>query len=257
MIRESRGDSPDNFVTKDCCQIILIKKGFFVSGSYTFEKHNLIFINANSRMEIGKPINHEFIHMIFKPRLIDIMNFSETERNLYQEIFLNDTMKNDRLITYILDNETVINITILLKKMMEEFDKKAHSYHMMIKGLFLEMLVTLSRDHANNPRLDVKTPVDIIMDHIDENYCEDISLGDLSALVNMNPSYISRMFKEKTGEGIFEYINGKRIKKAAHLLKNTSLGILEIAMMVGYNNLSFFNRTFRKIMNTNPKEYRR
>jgi transcriptional regulator GlxA family with amidase domain len=73
----------------------------------------------------------------------------------------------------------------------------------------------------------------------------------------MNTSDFSRRFKARTGYPLFEYINRLRVKRAAALLKRTDMGVLDIALAVGYNNLSFFNRYFRRLTGLTPAEYRR
>jgi YesN/AraC family two-component response regulator len=204
------------------------------------------------------------IQMIFNPKFFNILNFTEIENEMFSDIFPTASdfhekcsTKTGRIFALKLSNEMSMEISIVFNKILKEFGKKEHSYHTMIKGLILELIVILSRKSGKSKMSEIKNPVDMLIDHIDENYCEEINLGDLSALVNLNPSYISRLFSEKKGVTIFEYINEKRILKAAHLLKNTVLSVIEISMMVGYNNLSFFNRTFKKLMNMSPKEYRR
>jgi AraC-like DNA-binding protein len=78
----------------------------------------------------------------------------------------------------------------------------------------------------------------------------------MAGLSGFNPSYFSRAFKHKAGMPLFEYVNHLRIRKACILLKRSALSIIEIAFSVGYNNISFFNRYFRKIMKMSPREYR-
>lgn len=71
-----------------------------------------------------------------------------------------------------------------------------------------------------------------------------------------NPSDFSRRFKAVAGCPLFEYINRKRIERACVLLKTTERSILEVAFAVGYNNLSFFNRYFLRLMGLPPRAWR-
>jgi AraC-like DNA-binding protein len=255
IIRDVFSNDAFNFDFKEYCQIIFINKGQLSSGTAVFDKGAVLFVNSNTSVTINPASGIECSQMIFKPKLPAIMRFSDAENELYSELFLNQWCKKDRIVTFNLDEELSIEVSIIFKRIMKEFRNKEYSYHTVIKGGILELIVMLSRI-KDKKKSEIKSPVDTIIDLIDENYCDEISLGHLSSVVNLNPSYISRIFKEKTGKNIFEYVNEKRIKKAAHLLKNTNLSVLEISMMVGFNNLSFFNRTFRKLMNTSPREYR-
>ncbi|MBN1241172.1 MAG: helix-turn-helix transcriptional regulator [Spirochaetales bacterium] len=71
-----------------------------------------------------------------------------------------------------------------------------------------------------------------------------------------NPSDFSRRFKALAGCPLFEYVNRKRVERACVLLKNTELSILEVSLAVGYNNLSFFNRYFLRLMGLQPRAWR-
>jgi len=71
-----------------------------------------------------------------------------------------------------------------------------------------------------------------------------------------NPSDFSKRFKALAGCPLFEYVNRKRIERACVLLKTTELSILEVSLAVGYNNLSFFNRYFLRLMGLQPRAWR-
>ncbi len=71
-----------------------------------------------------------------------------------------------------------------------------------------------------------------------------------------NPSDFSRRFKALAGCPLFEYVNRKRVERACVLLKTTGLSILEVSLAVGYNNLSFFNRYFLRLMGLQPRAWR-
>ena len=92
---------------------------------------------------------------------------------------------------------------------------------------------------------------------IDEHYDESFSLDEVVRRCAMNTSDFSRRFKELAGSPLFEYLNRRRISRAALLLKNGELPVIEVAYSVGYNNLSFFNRYFLRLMGQSPTEYRR
>lgn len=92
--------------------------------------------------------------------------------------------------------------------------------------------------------------------YISQHYTESISLDSVAKVVGLNKSYLSRIFKARTGETMSNYINQCRIRKAASLLRKTDRRAYEIAEMVGYNNVEYFNQVFKKLMGVSPKEYR-
>jgi len=92
---------------------------------------------------------------------------------------------------------------------------------------------------------------------IDTHYEESFTLEEMVGRCALNTSDFSRRFKDATGSPLFEYLNRRRVSRAALLLRDGELPITEIAFSVGYNNLSFFNRYFLRLMGMTPGEYRR
>ena len=96
-----------------------------------------------------------------------------------------------------------------------------------------------------------------IKQYIKEN-CKIVDLTSIAEYIQMNPSYLSRYFKEKTGDNIFAYITCVRMQEALILLQNEERkNIYEIGECVGYNNAVSFSKTFTKHYGITPAEYRR
>ena len=91
---------------------------------------------------------------------------------------------------------------------------------------------------------------------IAEHAQDDLSLAAVAQAVNMSASYFSEKFKEITGLNFVAYVARTRIEKARNLLHNPNLRISEIAFEVGFQSLSQFNRTFKKIVGESPHDYR-
>lgn len=98
--------------------------------------------------------------------------------------------------------------------------------------------------------------VNAILKYIDDNYMNRITLEQLGHLVRMSPSAVCRYFKQKTKMNLWEYINSYRIDKVALLMLKTDDYISEICYGCGFNNISNFNRAFKKRMGMSPGEYR-
>lgn len=92
--------------------------------------------------------------------------------------------------------------------------------------------------------------------YIEENLAGDLSLLALSEQVYLNPSYLSRRYKELTGKNISEVIAEKRLGKALHLLETSRYKVNEIALMVGFESPAHFSRVFKKQTGKTPQEYR-
>lgn len=92
---------------------------------------------------------------------------------------------------------------------------------------------------------------------IQQHYNEPISLEQIAMEVNLNPEYLSRVFKEETGYNYSAFLSNIRLKKAEYLLINTVEKVQSIAEMVGYSNVSYFSTIFKKKYGVNPYEFRR
>lgn len=100
-------------------------------------------------------------------------------------------------------------------------------------------------------------PIRLAKQYINENYNSMISLENVSSYIGFNPAYFSSMFKKATGQNFMEYVIEVRINNAKDQLVQTGDDVAEIAAKVGYSDLKYFSRIFKKLTNLTPSEYRR
>lgn len=93
--------------------------------------------------------------------------------------------------------------------------------------------------------------------YITEHFAEGIYLENVAEAVEISPKYLSRVFKERTGVNLSEYISLVRITRAKELLLSTSKSVGEIGELVGFENRTTFFRTFKKLEGVSPNEYRK
>lgn len=93
-------------------------------------------------------------------------------------------------------------------------------------------------------------------EYIRNNYNKQLTLKDISREVNMPEVSFSRFIKKRTGRTFIEILNGTRLSHTTRLLMNTTQSVAEVAYSCGFNNLSYFNRIFKKNNNCTPMEYR-
>lgn len=98
--------------------------------------------------------------------------------------------------------------------------------------------------------------VNHILQYIKDNIDADLSLYALSEMVYLNPSYLSRRFKEITGKNITEIVTEIRMMKACRLLAETNHKVNRIASMVGYESAAYFSRLFKQQIGVTPQKYR-
>ncbi len=125
-----------------------------------------------------------------------------------------------------------------------------------IRKWFSEKIMTACRNVVNKreERSDdiIRTAKKYIEDHFDK----DISLDDVSRVVNISPYYFSKVFKEASGLNFIEYLTNIRIDKAKNLLENSNLSIKEICVSCGYTDPNYFSRSFKKNVGVTPTEYK-
>lgn len=95
-----------------------------------------------------------------------------------------------------------------------------------------------------------------IQQYIGEHYMDNISLQHLSEVFFLHPNYLSRLFKEKTGQNFIDYLTMVRMEKAKEFLRNSHLKISEISFAVGYETPKYFSSIFKEKFGITPKEYR-
>lgn len=97
---------------------------------------------------------------------------------------------------------------------------------------------------------------DLAIDIINRYYAEDLSLQSVASQINVNPSYLSRLFKQEKKENFISYLTRVRINHAKAFLLSKELKIYEIADKVGYHNYTYFSKIFKKNTGLTPEEYR-
>lgn len=98
--------------------------------------------------------------------------------------------------------------------------------------------------------------VNSALKYIDEHYAEKLTLITVADKIFVSQWYLSKMLNKHTGKSFYEIINMVRVKKAKQMLADPAIRIHEIAEMVGFSDVAHFSRTFKKLENLTPKEYR-
>lgn len=90
--------------------------------------------------------------------------------------------------------------------------------------------------------------------YISEHYMDKLNLTQIAQEIHANGSYLSRLYKTKTGQNLFDVINKMKLEKAKEYMSQ-GMRIYEIAQMVGFDDVSYFSRVFRKHEGCSPREY--
>lgn len=134
-------------------------------------------------------------------------------------------------------------------------------YDLLLKSELLRLLWILNKNgEINKSTIAVSANVEGLrpaVQYIAENYKDNITIDKLAEISHLSKSYFMNLFKQYFGIGAMEYIIQLRIKSACEALQNGNETITRISSECGFNNLSNFNRQFKKVVGCTPKEYRK
>ena len=125
-----------------------------------------------------------------------------------------------------------------------------------LRKWFLDKMINACRAIRDQKEDQSNSAAKKAMLYIQENYNKDISLDDVSGIVNISPYYFSKIFKEETGENFIEYLTKVRIEKAKEFLVQPEVSIKEAGIQSGYTDPNYFSRIFKKQTDMTPSEYK-
>ncbi|MET3942387.1 AraC family transcriptional regulator of arabinose operon [Paenibacillus sp. PvP094] len=133
--------------------------------------------------------------------------------------------------------------------------------HMMAKSKLMELishyLMNLDLEQITYLNIPVMEKMSAILAYIDAHIEENITVQDLAQIAYMHPNYFIRFFKQQVGIPPIHYITGKKVDKAKELLSCTPNTITMIAEYLGFRDLYYFSRLFKKHTGLTPTEFRK
>jgi AraC-like DNA-binding protein len=140
---------------------------------------------------------------------------------------------------------------------LKSFDRMLHFFQLMdIIGRSETNIQLASKEYLKMRFTTGNKRIAAIHEYLMNNYREKVDLNRIAALVNMAEGSLCRFFRINMGMTVFEYLNQLKIEFACKLLMDNDLSILDVCFDSGFNNLSHFNKQFKKITGLPPSEYR-
>jgi len=191
----------------------------------------------------------QFTSNVLSPQLLTLPEFSNIKRALDL---------SERGIQIIGDTLNEVSEIMLQLPYLKSFERMLHFFKMMdIIGRSDTNKQLASRDYLRGQFTTGNNRIEAIHEYLMKNYREDVSLEKLAGLVNMAEGSLCRFFKMNMGITIFEYLNKIKTEFACKLLMDQNLSMTEVCFDSGFNNLSHFNKQFKKITGVPPSEYRK
>lgn len=243
-------------------QFFYFKKGQSViycgRNHYSVTSEDVIFINNNENHDNERLSESvEFFIIKIDLNLLDLCTITACNEKYILPIRQNMILFHNRI-----ESE---NIKETLKCMITECEEKTNGYELKLLSLLylviselFESQVARSLSKRNAEQLG-KSRVGFqrVLEYIENNYESEIKLSYVAKLAEMSKGYFCTCFRQMTGKSFTDYINLFRIEKAAILLKQNKSSITDIALSVGFEDMSYFCRIFKKYMGQSPSSYRR
>ncbi len=153
----------------------------------------------------------------------------------------------------------------VVERLFDLMKKKSKGYKFKVIGALYQLFGEIVDEHIyfhiidgaevteNKSVQKLKT----VLSYMRENYDKSITLSDMANAADMSPKYLCYFFKEMTQKTPVEYLTTYRIEKASRKLINTGMSVTEIAFACGFNDLSYFIKTFKEYKGITPSKYRR
>ncbi|AJY73414.1 helix-turn-helix domain-containing protein [Paenibacillus beijingensis] len=142
------------------------------------------------------------------------------------------------------------------KILQAEFQEQGPYYEMRGCALLMEIMALFNRELQRGPHVPNKIKqVDRMKSYIASHYREKVTKEDLGAAIGRSPNHAAMLFKEVTGQTISGYVHAVRMKTGLYLLTESLLNVGEISRYLGYQDVSYFQKMFRRINGRTPSDY--
>ncbi|TQK63002.1 iron complex transport system substrate-binding protein [Brevibacillus sp. AG162] len=149
------------------------------------------------------------------------------------------------------------NVFVAISRMQQAWNQNGNLDKLRAKALLYQLVCELMAQ-MESQGIGVTVPNLVVqaVRYIEEHYAEAFTLDDFAALLNCSPRSLQRTFKAQLAVGPIDYLIQVRIQKAQELLRQTNLGLKEVAESVGYTDSYYFSRIFKKYTGFSPSVYK-
>lgn len=242
-------------------ELILAVKGSLTvnvaSHSFSVPEGSAFFINSDelhsvSDGEEGGGVLHS---IVFAPRLI-----AGSMESIFSQKYMAPFMESP--LRYALLEKDKHSAPLLIAEAYDECRREANGYELKVRNLLSSLLLELfslidfKESHPSESTLRSERRTKQMISFIQENAGEDIDVDAIAASVSIGRSECLRCFKRVLGTSPARYLSEYRLEKAASLLEESDMKIIEIGTECGFSDMSYFARVFAGKYNCTPKEYR-
>lgn len=246
----------------DFNKIIIFISGevtYLIEGkAYKLKPWDILLVNSN---EIHKPVinsncDYERIIIWVNSKFLKTQNKDCDLLNCFKIVSSN---KSNLLR---LNTHFPASFEYTLFKLQDACQDKEFGSKVLKNSLFLQFMVLINRlclnieNRVDNSEIEYDETINSIINYINENISEDLSIDSISSVFYMNKYYLMHKFKLQTGYTLHSYIMQKRLMFAASLVKK-GISVTDICIKCGFKDYSNFLRAFRNTFGVSPKKYYR
>ncbi|REE78924.1 AraC-like DNA-binding protein [Paenibacillus taihuensis] len=250
----------------DHIEWIYVKEGSArvqVDASFqALQKGELAFVNVKQlHSAVALAPGTEMISIVFNEALVRGSGLDITEHHY----FVPYLQKQLQWPSWMLDSDPLIEeMNASFARLVAEFQGKAPGYELLVKAELLRIFGLYFR-YAERSAAQALTRVPKqksydftqLLHTLRERFQEPISVDEAARMVNLSKAHFCKVFKQVTGKTLIEYIHLLRVQEAERLLLDTNYPVTEIADLVGFSNMTYFGRVFKKMRSVAPTEIRK
>lgn len=225
------------------------------NNSYTAKKGDIIFVNSQT-VHSALPVECVYECVDFH---LDFLPVADNSSKYFIESLIN----HDYLIKEfsVFDNSLFITA---VNNVFEAMSHKSSGYKLRVIGALYTLFSVIIDEHlyASTGGVSIAADKNVpklknVLSFIRSNYDFPITLNDMAKAAGMSPKYFCYFFKEMTRKTPIEYLNSYRVEKASRKLINTDTSVTDIAFSCGFNDLSYFIKTFKAQKGVTPAQFRK
>ena len=151
-----------------------------------------------------------------------------------------------------------VSLRKIFNQITSLYNEAVTGYELALKSLFLQAVFLLLQYRRENASADTRVFSDKlkqVLDYIELHYAEPITVSELAKLCYFSDYHFMRFFKKHMSMTCVEYINNLRLEKSVELFEKGNSSILEVSLSVGFHNLSYFHRAFKKKYHMTPHAF--
>lgn len=232
----------------------------YIAGETVPVEHGTLFFIPVGRSHVFRPKTLKRDRpLIVYNCLFPVLYLTELRAGFPQAADICELFTDERL-PWLSMKDATGEYQAMFREMYREFSAKPPGYLAVLASFVVRILTGLYRHRLQFCTSKGDRPqwltVDEAITYINRNYATDLRLGELAAKANLSERQFSRLFQRQTGMNFTNYLQSIRMDAACRLLTGGRSSVGEVAAAVGYADLKFFHRLFKKKIGTTPKQYR-